>query len=92
MLTPMEQNLDPSRDTPEEVLAWKSVKWRNAAGWLVVGIIAWRYLVHPITSAVLISKGHEPLPPIQPLDLADAAAIIGMPVGGSFADKMAGDT
>ena len=77
--------------TPDEAIAWKSVKWRTWAGWIVVAIIAWRYLVHPITSAILVTRGHEPLPPVQSLDLADAAAIVGLPIGGSFADKMAGD-
>ena len=77
--------------TPAEALAWRSIKWRVAAGWVVLLIIIWRYLVHPIASTYLVTQGHEPLPPIQALDLADAAAIVGLPIGGSFADKMTGD-
>lgn len=77
--------------TPERALAWKAVRWRNAAGWLVVAIIASRYLIHPISSVILVSMGHEQLNPLPELSLTDLAAIIGLPVGGSFADSMAGD-
>lgn len=78
--------------TPEVALAWRSIKWRTWAGWVVVLAIAWRYLVHPITSTILVVQGHEPLPPIDDLDLADAAALVGLPIGGSVADRMTGDT
>ncbi|HEY7823740.1 MAG TPA: hypothetical protein VIG24_12940 [Acidimicrobiia bacterium] len=82
---------DPTH-TPESVLAWKSIKWRNTAGWIVVMVIAWRYLVHPVTSTYLVATGHDPLPPIDNLDLADAAALVGLPIGGSVADRMTGDS
>lgn len=74
--------------TPEKVLAWKAVRWRNAAGWLVVAIISWRYLVHPITNTILVAYGAEPLAAAGDLSLADVGAIIGLPVGGSFADRL----
>lgn len=87
MFDPMTHENHPA--TPSEALAWRSVKWRNAAGWIVVGIIAARYLIHPIMNAYLVSQGHEPLHPLNDLSLTDVAAIVGLPVGGSFADKMA---
>ena len=76
---------------PDRVLALKSIKWRVTAGWVVVAIIAFRYLARPIFDIYLIGYGQEPLPPLPPLDLADAAAIIGLPIGGSFADRMNND-
>ena len=92
MLLPMTDELHkPHKRTPSEALAWKAVKWRNAAGWLVIAIIAWRYLVHPVLNAYLVAMGYPPLAPVSELALADAAAIVGLPVGGSVADKMTGD-
>ena len=78
--------------TPEQALAWKSVKWRNAAGWVLVLGLSWRFVIHPITNAVLTVEGHPPLPPLDPISVADAIAVIGIPIGGSFADRMAQDT
>jgi len=80
----------PTRD-PDMVLAFRSIKWRVTAGWVVVAIIAFRYLARPIFDIYLIGSGQDPLPPLLPLDLADAAAIIGLPIGGSFADRMNND-
>lgn len=78
--------------TAEVALAWRSIKWRTWAGWIVVLVIAWRYLVHPVLNTYLVATGHDPLPPIDDLDLADAAALVGLPIGGSVADRMTGDT
>ena len=77
-----------TNEDPTILLARRSIKWRVAAGWIVVLIITWRYLVHPIASAIQISQGLEPLPPVDTLDLADVVAIIGLPLGGAFADRM----
>jgi hypothetical protein len=83
---------DGHEHTPDEVLAWRSIRYRTAAGWLVVSIIAVRYLIHPLSNIVLVAQGHEPLAPVPDLSLVDVAAIVGLPVSGSFADKMTGDT
>jgi hypothetical protein len=90
MFAPMTHDRYPK--TADEALAWKSVKWRNAAGWIVVAIIAARYLIHPIANAILVSLGHEQLDVLPELSLTDVAAIIGLPVGGSFADNIAGES
>ena len=74
--------------TAEDALAWKSGRWRNAGGWLVVSIIAWRYLLHPLADTIIIAQGGEALQPSGDLDLTDIAIILGLPIGGSFADKM----
>lgn len=68
---------------PNIELLRKSIKWRTAAGWLMVLIILWRYLVHPVYSTFI-----EPLPPLDPIEWQDVLAIIGLPVGGAFADRM----
>lgn len=81
----------PEASTPELALAWKSVKWRNAAGWVVVLGLSWRFVVHPVINAYLSIEGQPPLPPLDPISLADAIAVIGIPIGGSFADRMAQD-
>ncbi len=77
---------DPHQD-PNELLILKSIKWRTAAGWLVVLILAWRYLVHPVAASWLATQGTI-LPPIDPFQIADVLAVIGLPVGGAFADRM----
>lgn len=83
---------EPHLETPDERLAWKSVKWRNTAGWIVVAIIAVRYLIHPIANVVLVARGLDALESLPDLSLTDLGAIIGLPVGGSLADNIAGDT
>lgn len=82
----------PTASTPEQALAWKSVKWRNAAGWVLVLGLSWRFVIHPVTNAYLSTQGQPLLPPLVPISLADALAVIGIPIGGSFADRMAQDT
>ena len=72
----------------EDLLLRKSVKWRTAAGWIMVAILAWRYLAHPIASTILVVSGGQPLPPLDPIAWEDVLAIIGLPVGGAFADRM----
>lgn len=76
-------NMDPS-----DLLLRRSIKWRTTAGWIMVLILTWRYLVHPITSTVLVATGSEPLAPLDPIAWEDVLAIIGLPVGGAFADRM----
>lgn len=71
-----------------DLLLRKSVKWRVAAGWVMVLVIAWRYLIHPITNVVLVSIGGAPLTPLDPVAWEDVLAIVGLPVGGAFADRM----
>lgn len=73
---------------PNEMLLRKSIKWRTAAGWIMVMILTWRYLAHPITSTILVAQGGSPLPPLEPIAWEDVLAIIGLPVGGAFADSM----
>ena len=75
----------------EMKLLRKSVKWRVAAGWVMVTILAFRYLVHPIGDAVAAYLGMEPLPALAPIEWTDVLAIIGLPVGGAFADKLKDD-
>jgi len=89
MVASMTHDAHPT--TPSQALAWKSVKWRNAAGWVLVAIITARYLIHPIVSAVLVTQGAAPLDALPDISLPDVAAIVGLPIGGSFADKLAGD-
>lgn len=72
----------------DDLLLRKSVKWRTAAGWIMVTILAWRYLAHPIASTVLVASGNPALPPLDPIAWEDVLAIIGLPVGGAFADRM----
>lgn len=72
----------------QELLLQKSIKWRTAAGWVVVLVLAWRYLAHPIASTVLVASGNDALPPLDPIAWEDVLAIIGLPVGGAFADRM----
>ncbi len=80
---------DTTIQTPEQALAWKSVKWRNAAGWVLVLGLAWRFVVYPVSNAVLSAQGQPLLPPLDPISIGDALAVIGIPIGGSLADKMA---
>lgn len=81
-------------DAIEEVqarLLRKSIKWRVAAGWVMVAILAFRYLAFPIINTVLIMRGSPPLPDLVPIEWTDVLAIIGLPVGGAFADKLKDD-
>ena len=78
-----ENHVDASVD-----LLRRSIRWRTAAGWVLVAILVWRYLVHPITSSVLVAYGQPPLEPLDPVSWEDVLAIIGLPVGGAFADRM----
>ena len=82
--------MEPLQPDPNAQLLLKSIKWRVAAGWLVVLILAWRYLVHPVAAAWLATQGTI-LPPVEPFALADVLAVIGLPVGGAFADTMSKD-
>lgn len=77
-----------SAEDPNITLLRRSIKWRTAAGWVMVLILGWRYLIHSIASTVLVSNGLEPLPPLDPIEWQDVLAIIGLPVGGAFADKL----
>jgi len=73
---------------PYDKLLLRSIKWRTTAGWIVVLILTWRYLVHPVTSTILVATGGEPLPPLPAIAWEDVLAIIGLPVGGAFADRL----
>jgi hypothetical protein len=77
-----------SDHTPEDVLLRRSIPWRVAAGWVVVAILTWRYLVHPVASTYLAASGLPALPPVEPIAWEDVLAIIGLPIGGAFADRM----
>lgn len=77
--------------TPSEKLLLKSIKWRTSAGWIMVAIILWRYLVYPVANTISVAMGNEPYLPLPPIEWQDVLAIIGLPVGGSFADKLTGD-
>lgn len=88
--TPDSHRSTPTRPNPDRLLALKSIKWKITAGWVCVAVLAFRYLVRPATDLWLIAHGQEPLPPLEPLNLADTAALIGLPVGGSIADRMDG--
>lgn len=72
---------------PDDLLLLRSIKWRVAAGWLVVLILTWRYLVHPVAATWLATQGTT-LPPLEPFSISDVLAVIGLPVGGAFADRM----
>lgn len=76
---------------PTLELIRQSIRWRTSAGWVVVSVMIWRYLAHPMLSAYLILIGQDPLPPLNDLALSDAATIIGLPIGGAFADRMTDD-
>lgn len=73
---------------PYTTLLSKSIKWRVAAGWIVVLILTWRYLVHPVVGTYMAAAGHPPLPPLDPFSIADVLAVVGLPVGGAVADRM----
>lgn len=75
-------------DDANDLLLRRSIKWRVAAGWVMVLVIAWRYLIHPVSNVVLVSMGHSPLTPLDPIAWEDVLAIVGLPVGGAFADRM----
>lgn len=77
--------------TPQDQLLLKSIKWRTAAGWTVVAIIGWRYLAHPMASTLSVSLGNDPLPDLPNIEWQDVLAIIGLPVGGAYADSMNDD-
>lgn len=76
---------------PQDLLLRRSIKWRVAAGWIMVLVLTWRYLVHPITSTALVSMGELPLQPLDPIAWEDVLAIVGLPIGGAFADRMKDD-
>jgi len=76
-------NIDPA-----DLLLRRSIKWRVAAGWVVVAILTWRYLLHPIVSTYLVASGNPPLAPLDPVAWEDVLAIIGLPIGGAVADRM----
>lgn len=86
MLAPMTDTVDPN-----DLLLRRSIKWRVAAGWIMVLILTWRYLVHPVTSTILVANGHLPLQPLDPIEWQDVLAIVGLPVGGAFADRLKED-
>lgn len=73
---------------PWTVLAFKSIKWKVAAGGVVVAIFAYRWLIRVMVSDYLVLNGMDPLPELPPLNLADVAALVGLPVGGAVADRM----
>lgn len=85
---------DDQDDTMQDIqvrLMRKSIKWRVAAGWVMVAILAYRYLLHPIADVVMVANGLEALPALVPIEWTDVLAIIGLPVGGAFADKLKDD-
>lgn len=69
-----------------------TIPWRLALAWLIVAIMTMHYLVHPLANVALVYTGREPLPSLEPLSWSDLMAIIGGPVAGAFADRMAGET
>ena len=75
-----------------DLLLRRSVKWRVAAGWIMVLILAWRYLAYPIANTVAVLLGSDPFPPLDPVEWEDVLAIIGLPVGGAFADRLDSET
>jgi hypothetical protein len=84
--------VETDKEHPNVVLLRRSIKWRTAAGWVMVLILAWRYLLHPIASTILVSNGLEPLPPQTDIEWTDVLAIIGLPVAGAFGDSMVQET
>jgi len=73
---------------PSDQFLLRSIKWRVTAGWVVVLIIAWRYLAYPVLNTVNVASGGEPFEPLPEIEWTDVLAIIGLPIGGSFADRM----
>lgn len=78
-------------DDPHATLLRRSIRWRVAAGWVMVAILAWRYLAHPVVGVALAATDHDPLPPLPPIEWTDVLAIVGLPVGGAFADRLKDD-
>ena len=76
---------------PNDLLLTRSIKWRVAAGWVMVLILIFRYLAHPIVDAASTFYGNPPLLPLSPIEWQDVLAIIGLPVGGAFADSLTDD-
>lgn len=76
---------------PNDLLLRRSIKWRVAAGWIMVLILLWRYLGYSVWNVANVYAGGEPLPPLDPIEWQDVLAIIGLPVGGAFADRLNND-
>lgn len=76
-------------ETPEDTFARKSISWRHAAGVLAVTVLAWRLLIRPVSDYCLAYYGLPVPPPSPPLDLSEVLALIGLPVGTSYAEKLA---
>lgn len=79
---------DEAIDAATAKLLMKSIKWRTAAGWLIVFILAWHYLIHSAVSVYIVAHGGEALDPLPELSLADVMAIVGLPLGGAVADRL----
>lgn len=73
---------------PEVELAWRSIPWRTAAGWMVVLVIGWRFLIRPVIDYWLATQGLPVPPPPTDLSLMEVFALLGLPVGGAFADRL----
>ncbi len=66
------------------MLLRRSIKWRVAAGWIMVLILTWRYLAYPIWNVFVGGS----LPALDPIEWQDVLAIVGLPIGGAFADRL----
>lgn len=84
-----------SNDETEDYKTWRdvmpSVRWRIAAGWVVVLILLLRYVAYPVADVVGQMYGFAPLADLDPISWADVLAIVGLPVGGAYADRMTDD-
>ena len=67
------------------------VRWRIAAGWVVVTILLLRYVVYPVADVVFQFNGLPPLADLDPISWSDVLAIVGLPIGGAYADSLKDD-
>ena len=80
---------------PEVITKWDrlaiTVRWRVAAGWIVVMILLLRYVVHPVVDVIGQFYGMPPLANLDPVSWEDVIAIVGLPIGGAYADRLKDD-
>lgn len=82
-------NVEPTRQRWRDVAF--TVRWRIAAGWVVVFILLLHFVLYPVANVLTQFYGFEPLAPLGDLNWTDVLAIVGLPVGGAYADRLKDD-
>lgn len=63
-------------------------RYRVAAGWVAVLVIFLRLVVYPTITLTLQAFGLPGLAGLPPMNWEAVMALVGMPIGGAFADKL----